>query len=83
MQTLCEGNRIVPLYNVYGEPVNYNEPADVTCNLIADYTILKNYEDFRRVDVFIKITNLFNADYTVDAYQMPGRWFWGGVRMIL
>ena len=83
MQTLFAGNRIVPLYNVYGEPVNYNEPADVTCNLIADYTILKNYEDFRRVDVFMKITNLFNADYTVDAYQMPGRWFWGGVRMIL
>ena len=81
MKVLWEGDRIIPLYNIDGDAINYNEASDVRVDMSATYTILKNYEGFRDVDLFMKITNLFDEHYTEAGYQMPGQWIWGGVKM--
>ncbi|MGC8495380.1 MAG: hypothetical protein ACP5SH_27005, partial [Syntrophobacteraceae bacterium] len=61
--------------------IYWKEPSDVRVDMIANYKILENYEGFRDINLFMKITNLFNEHYTEYGYQMPGQWIWGGVKM--
>ncbi len=81
LKVLWEDDRIVPLYNPSFNEVLWKEPGDVRVDLITTYKILKNYKHVNDIDVFMKIANLFDEHYTEDGYQMPGRWFYGGVKM--
>lgn len=81
VKVLWEGDRIVPLYDTNFDQIYWKEPSDVRVDMIANYRILENYEGFRDVNLFMKITNLFNEHYTEYGYQMPGQWIWGGVKM--
>lgn len=80
-KVLWEGDRIVPLYDPSYNEIYWKEPGDTRVDMITTYKILKNYYCVHDVDVFMKITNLFDTNYTESGYQMPGRWIWGGVRM--
>jgi vitamin B12 transporter len=81
LKVLWEGDRIIPLYNPSFNQVYWNEPSDVRVDLITTYKILKNNNCLKDIDLFMKVTNLFDSNYTEAAYQMPGRWIWGGVKM--
>lgn len=77
-----EGDRIIPLYDPSFNDVLWKEPADVRVDMIATYRILQNYKFMKDIDVFMKITNLLDEHYTESGYQMPGRWIYGGVKMV-
>jgi vitamin B12 transporter len=81
VKVLWEGNRIIPLYDPSFNEVYWREPSDVRVDMITTYKILKNYRCLSDIDLFFKITNLTDTNYTEAGYQMPGRWFWGGVKM--
>ncbi len=70
-----QDEKIVPLYDPSYNSVRWKEPAVVTVDLAATYTLFKKYQLFARID------NLFDEDYTENAYVMPGRTVLGGLKL--
>ena len=81
-KVLWEGDRIVPLFDPSFNEIRWVEPSDTRLDIITTYKLLKNYEHIHDIDIFFKITNLLDTHYTESGYQAPGRWFWGGVKMV-
>jgi len=81
LKLLWEGDRIIPLYDPSFNQVLWKEPGDTRVDMVTTYKILKNYKEIKDVDIFLKITNLFDERYTESGFQMPGRWIYGGVKM--
>lgn len=70
-----QDQKIVPLYDTSYNKVRWEEDGVVTVNLSATYKLLKN------MDLFARIDNLFDKDYTEDGYCMPGFSLYGGVTL--
>ena len=81
LKVLWEGDRVIPLYDTSFNQILWHEASDVRVDMVTTYKILKNYKCLSDVDLFLKITNLTDTKYTEAAYQMPGRWVWGGIKM--
>ena len=81
LKVLWEGDRTIPLYDTNYNEVYWREPGDWRVDMVTTYKILKNYGQIKDIDIFLKITNLFDEHYTESGYQMPGRWIWGGLKM--
>ena len=80
-KVLWEGDRIIPLYDPSFNQVLWREPSDTRVDMVTTYKILQDYKCIKDIEVFIKITNLFDEHYTECGYQMPGRWVYGGLKM--
>ncbi|MCP4346354.1 MAG: TonB-dependent receptor [Desulfobacterales bacterium] len=39
------------------------------------------YKMFDNIDIWFRVENLFDEDYTSMAYTMPGRWIYGGLKL--
>ncbi|MDR2549785.1 MAG: TonB-dependent receptor [Desulfobulbus sp.] len=70
-----QDNKIVPLYDPSFNSVRWEESDTTTVNLAATYKALQNMDLFARVD------NLFDKDYTESAYCMPGLSVYGGLKL--
>lgn len=69
-----QDNKIVPLYDANYNQVRWEEDDVLVVNLAASYRPVDHVEIFARVD------NLFDEDYTESAYCMPGMTVYGGVK---
>ncbi len=76
-----ESDKIVPLYDTSYNKVRYEESGIGRVDLAATYKILKNYKFVNDIDLFMRVENLLDADYTEGGYLMPGRWVYGGLKM--
>ena len=76
-----EGDKIVPLYDTSYNKVLWNESGNVRLDMATTYKLVKNYKRVSDVDLFLRIENLLNEDYTESGNGMPGRWIYGGIRM--
>lgn len=76
-----ESDKIVPLYDTSYNRVLWNESGSARVDLAATYKLVKNYKMVSDVDLFMRIENLLDEDYTESGYTMPGRWIYGGVKM--
>ncbi|WP_448382156.1 TonB-dependent receptor plug domain-containing protein [Desulfosoma sp.] len=68
--------RIVPLYDPNFKTVNWKEPSYTTVDAALTYTFFKKHQ------LFLKVENLFDEDYTESGYGMPGRWVYGGFKAV-
>ncbi|MGE4403366.1 MAG: TonB-dependent receptor plug domain-containing protein [Desulfobulbus sp.] len=69
-----QDEKIVPLYDASYNKVRWQEDAVIVVNLSATYKALKN------MDIFARIDNLFDKDYTESGYCMPGQAIFGGIK---
>lgn len=67
--------KIIPLYDPSWNQVQWEEKSRWLVNTAATYKLLKF------MDVFVKVNNLFDEDYTESGYYMPGRTVYGGVKL--
>ena len=67
--------QIVPLYDSSYNKVRWEEPGVTTVDAAVSYMLVKNCE------VWLRVENLFNKDYTESGYTMPGAWLYGGVKI--
>jgi vitamin B12 transporter len=70
-----QDEKIVPLYDANFTAVRWQEKSITTVDLAATYKALNNLELFARID------NLFDKDYTESAYCMPGTTVYGGMKL--
>lgn len=70
-----QDEKIVPLYDASWSKVRWQEDDVTTVNLSTTYKALQN------MDLFARIDNLFDADYTESGYCMPGLSVYGGVKL--
>jgi len=70
-----QDEKIVPLYDPSYNKVRWEESDSTTVNLAATYKALQN------IDLFARIDNLFDKDYTESAYCMPGFAVYGGMKL--
>lgn len=66
--------QIVPLYDASYNKVRWEEDSVTTVNLSTTYKVMQNMELFARVD------NLFDNDFTESGYCIPGFSVYGGVK---
>lgn len=76
-----EGDKIVPLYDTSYNKVLWNESGSTRLDLAATYKLVKNYKRVSDIDIFMRVENLLDEDYTESGYTMPGRWIYGGIKM--
>ena len=67
--------KIIPLYDPSWNQVQWEEKSRWLVNTAATYKLLKF------MDVFVKVNNLFDEDYTESGYYMSGRTVYGGVKL--
>ena len=70
-----QDEKIVPLYDADYNSVRWREGSVATVDLAATYKPLPHLELFARVD------NLLDKDYTESAYCMPGLSVYGGFKL--
>ena len=70
-----QDNKIVPLYDPSYNQVRWEEDDVVIVNLAASYRPIDH------VEIFARVENLFDKDYTEAAYCMPGMTAYGGVKL--
>ncbi len=70
-----QDEKIVPLYDADYNLVRWQEDSAIIVDLAATYKVLPYLELFGRID------NLFDEDYTESAYCMPGLSVYGGVKL--
>ena len=68
-------SKLVPLYDTSWNQVQWKEPSKWVVDLSGTYKVSKS------LDLFMKVKNLFDKDYTESGYQMPGRSVYGGVKI--
>jgi vitamin B12 transporter len=68
-------SKLVPLYDTSWNQVGWKEPSKWVVDLSGTYKVSKF------VDLFVRVKNLFDKDYTESGYQMPGRSVYGGVKL--
>ena len=68
-------DQIVPLYDSSYNQVLWEEPGVTTVDAAVSYKLVEHCEVWLRVD------NLFNKEYTESGYTMPGAWVYGGVKI--
>ena len=76
-----EGDKIVPLFDSSYNQVLWHESGNVRLDMTTTYKLVKNYRRVSDVDLFLRIENLLDEDYTESGNGMPGRWVYGGIRM--
>lgn len=74
MDIKWQDEKIVPLYDAGNNKVRWEEDDVTVVNLATTYKALEN------MDLFARIDNLFDKDYTESGYCMPGRTIFGGVK---
>jgi vitamin B12 transporter len=72
-----QDEKIVPLNDPSYTKVRWEEDAVTTVDLAASYKLLKF------MDIFARVENLFDEDYTESSYCMPGMTILGGVKLHL
>jgi vitamin B12 transporter len=70
-----QDEKIVPLNDPGWNRILWEEDAVTTVDLAAAYKVWKH------IDLFMRVENLFDKDYTESAYCMPGRSLYGGVKL--
>jgi vitamin B12 transporter len=70
-----QDEKIVSLYDPSYNSVRWEEPDAVTVDTAITYKFLKHYE------VWLRVENLFDEDYSEGGYTMPGRWVYGGLKL--
>lgn len=70
-----QDEKIVPLYDPNYNSVRWREGSAATVDLAATYKPLPQLELFARID------NLLDEDYTESAYCMPGMTVYGGFKL--
>lgn len=70
-----QDEKILPLYDPSYNRIRYEEGSSITADIAGTYKVL----DF--LDLFVRVENLTDEDYTESGYQMPGRSIYGGLRM--
>lgn len=75
MSLKWQDEKIVPLYDAEYNAVRWREGSVTTVDLAATYKPLPHLELFARVD------NLFDEDYTESAWCMPGIMVYGGLKL--
>lgn len=76
-----EDDKIVPLYDTSYNKVLWKEKSNIRVDLASTYKVLKNYKQVADLDLFLRVENLFDEDYTESGYTMPGRCVFGGLKM--
>nr|WP_321467246.1 TonB-dependent receptor [uncultured Desulfobulbus sp.] len=69
-----QDEKIVPLYDASYNKVNWEEDSVMVANLSA------TYKAWKYMDLFARVDNLFDKDYTESGYCMPGLTVFGGIR---
>ncbi|GLI34619.1 TonB-dependent receptor plug domain-containing protein [Desulforhabdus amnigena] len=77
-----QDEKIVPLYDPYWNKIRWEEDSVATVDLAATYKVLKDYKFFKDLDLFMKVENLMDENYSEGGYTMPGRWVYGGLKMV-
>ncbi|WP_419658709.1 BtuB1: vitamin B12 transporter, cobalamin receptor [Desulfosarcina variabilis str. Montpellier] len=72
-----QDEKVVKLNDPSYTTVRWEEDAVTTVDLAASYKLLKF------MDVFARVENLFDEDYTESGYCMPGMTVYGGVKLHL
>jgi vitamin B12 transporter len=72
-----QDEKIVPLYDPSYNKVRWEEDAVTTVDLAVGYKLMKY------MDIFGRVENLFDEDYTESGYCMPGMTIFGGVKLHL
>jgi vitamin B12 transporter len=67
--------KIIPLYDPSYNQVQWKEKSRWLVDMAATYKLLKF------MDLFVRVRNLFDKDYTESGYYMPGRSIYGGVKL--
>jgi vitamin B12 transporter len=68
-------SKIVPLNDAAWNQVQWKEPSKWVADLSGTYKVS------RFLDLFMRVKNLLNKNYTESGYQMPGRSIYGGVKL--
>lgn len=76
-----EDDKIVPLYDTSYNQVLWKESGNVRLDMATTYKLVKNYKRVSDIDLFLRIENLLDEDYTESGDSMPGRWIYGGIKM--
>ncbi len=75
VRVVWQDEKIVPLYDPNYNNVRWREPDVVTVDASLGYKFLDHYE------VYMRVENLFDEEYTEGGYLMPGRWLYGGLKL--
>ncbi|MGD9158838.1 MAG: TonB-dependent receptor [Desulfobacteraceae bacterium] len=67
--------KIVPLSDPFWNTISWEEDSAATMNLAA------TYKPIDLLDLFVRIENLFDKDYTESGYAMPGLSVYGGMKL--
>jgi len=67
--------KIVPLNDTNYNRVRWEEGDVTTLDLAVTYKISEN------ADIWARVENLLDKDYTESGFTMPGRWVYGGVKL--
>lgn len=68
-------NKTIPLYDTSWNQVQWEDKSRWIVNMAASYKLLKF------MDLFVKVKNLFDEEYTESGYYMPERAVYGGVKL--
>lgn len=75
MSLKWQDEKIVPLFDADYNPVRWREGSATTVDLAA------TYKPFAYLELFARIDNLLDEDYTESAYSMPGMSVYGGLKL--
>ena len=67
--------QIVPLNDASYTKVRWEEESVTTVHLSTTYKVMQN------IDLFARVDNLFDKDYTESGYCMPGISVYGGIKL--
>jgi len=70
-----QGEVIVPLFDPEWNLEYWEEEPATVADMAVTYAVCKN------LDIWIKVENLFDKEYTESAFTMPGRWFYVGTKL--
>ncbi|MEE4354916.1 MAG: TonB-dependent receptor [Desulfococcaceae bacterium] len=75
-RVIWQDEKIVPLYDSAFNQTLWEEDSVTTVDAAVSYNISENF------DVWLRAENLFDEDYSEGGYAMPGRWIFGGVKLM-